>query len=131
MTTIKEARSETEAPKKRGRPKGSKNKAETTKTTETHTPGRKKGFRFERDADGNLLKKDGTVAKKPGRKSAATKKTIKKAATKRSPGRPKKTTTNTVTKTPTNTNKATTLLKELADLEKRRVQIMKEVAKLK
>jgi hypothetical protein len=57
MTTIKEARSETEAPKKRGRPKGSKNKAETTKTTETHTPGRKKGFRFERDADGNLLKR--------------------------------------------------------------------------
>jgi hypothetical protein len=38
------------------------------------TAGRKKGFKFNRDDDGNLLKKDGTPAKKPGRKPKRPKK---------------------------------------------------------
>lgn len=56
----------TAAPVKRGRgrPKGSKNKS----TTGTK-PGPKKGAPIPRDADGNLLKKDGTPRKKPGPKS--------------------------------------------------------------
>ena len=33
-----------------------------------NAPGRKKGFRFNRTEDGELLKKDGSIAKKPGRK---------------------------------------------------------------
>ena len=45
-----------------GRPKGSKNKSSSTK------PGPKKGTPIPRDADGNLLKKDGTPRKKPGPK---------------------------------------------------------------
>jgi len=56
---------------RRGRPKGSKNKAkaagddgDVTKTK----PGPKPGTKVKRDADGNLLKKDGTPRKKPGPK---------------------------------------------------------------
>lgn len=48
----------------RGRPKGSKNKSTTGVK-----PGPKKGKPIPRDADGNLLKKDGTPRKKPGPKS--------------------------------------------------------------
>lgn len=53
------------APAKRGpgRPKGSKNK-----TTSGRKPGPKKGAPIPRDAEGNLLKKDGTPRKKPGPK---------------------------------------------------------------
>lgn len=45
-------------------------------------PGRKEGFRFKKDEKGNLIKKDGTIAKKPGRKpkkrtSAKNKKDVK------------------------------------------------------
>ena len=70
------------APKKRGRPAGSKNKTSsaktapkkttTKKTTSKSTPktagkrGPKPGTKIPRDADGNLLKKDGTPRKKPG-----------------------------------------------------------------
>jgi hypothetical protein len=56
---------------RRGRPKGSKNKpkaagadGEVTKSK----PGPKPGTKVKRDADGNLLKKDGTPRKKPGPK---------------------------------------------------------------
>lgn len=48
-----------------GRPKGSKNKASASGSK----PGPKKGQPIPRDADGNLLKKDGTPRKKPGPKS--------------------------------------------------------------
>ena len=56
------------APAKRGpgRPKGSKNK-----TSSATKPGPKKGQPVPRDADGNLLKKDGTPRKKPGPKPKA------------------------------------------------------------
>ena len=67
------------APKKRGRPAGSKNKTTTAKTTPKKTTttkkttsktagkrGPKPGTKIPRDADGNLLKKDGTPRKKPG-----------------------------------------------------------------
>ena len=56
----------TAAPAKRGpgRPKGSKNKPKATGSK----PGPKKGAPIPRDADGNLLKKDGTPRKKPGPK---------------------------------------------------------------
>jgi len=59
------------APKKRGRPAGSKNKKPTVKTTKPKTTGKrgpKPGTKIPRDADGNLLKKDGTPRKKPGPK---------------------------------------------------------------
>lgn len=58
------------APKKRGRPAGSKNKkpAATPKTTTAKKRGPKPGRKVPRDADGNLLKKDGTPRKKPGPK---------------------------------------------------------------
>jgi hypothetical protein len=65
--------------KKRGRPAGSKNKTTASKpTTSKSTPsktaarkpagkrGPKPGSKIPRDADGNLLKKDGTPRKKPG-----------------------------------------------------------------
>ncbi|WP_427453714.1 DUF4282 domain-containing protein [Litorimonas sp. WD9-15] len=59
-------------PKKRGRPAGSKNKTKTTTTTKAKTApkkrGPKPGSKAPRDADGNLLKKDGTPRKKPGPK---------------------------------------------------------------
>ena len=62
------------APKKRGRPAGSKNKT-TTKTTGTTTTvrtakkrGPKPGSKAPRDAQGRLLKKDGTLRGKPGPK---------------------------------------------------------------
>ena len=53
----------TSAPKKRGRPAGSK-----TKTTGKRKPGPKPGSKAPRDAQGRLLKKDGTPRKKPGPK---------------------------------------------------------------
>ena len=66
------------APKKRGRPAGSKNKTASTKTTtakktttkSTGKRGPKPGTKIPRDADGNLLKKDGTPRKKPGPKKS-------------------------------------------------------------
>lgn len=70
------------AAKKRGRPAGSKNKTSSAKkpavkkpvakkpapkkTTSTGKRGPKPGTKIPRDADGNLLKKDGTPRKKPG-----------------------------------------------------------------
>lgn len=62
------------AAKKGGRPVGSKNKKTTkkqpsVKTATSKTPGKrgpKAGSKIPRDADGNLLKKDGTPRKKPG-----------------------------------------------------------------
>ena len=61
------------APKKRGRPAGSKNKTSSAKTAPKKTTsksttkrGPKPGTKIPRDADGNLLKKDGTPRKKPG-----------------------------------------------------------------
>lgn len=89
-TTTDAATSDTPASAKRGRgrPKGSKNKpkAASATTAEKRGPGRpkgsksttkssgtkpgpKKGQPIPRDADGNLLKKDGTPRKKPGPKS--------------------------------------------------------------
>ena len=63
------------APAKRGpgRPKGSKNKPKTGAATSTarKKPGPKPGRKIPRDADGNLLKKDGTPRKKPGPKPKA------------------------------------------------------------
>ena len=64
------------AVKKRGRPVGSKNKTTTkkqpsAKKASSKTPGKrgpKAGIKIPRDADGNLLKKDGTPRKKPGPK---------------------------------------------------------------
>lgn len=59
------------APKKRGRPVGSKNKTTSAKPTTSTTGGKrgpKPGSKAPRDADGNLLKKDGTPRKKPGPK---------------------------------------------------------------
>lgn len=59
------------APKKRGRPAGSKNKttkAKPAKSTSSGKRGPKPGTKVPRDADGNLLKKDGTPRKKPGPK---------------------------------------------------------------
>ena len=56
---------------KRGRPAGSKNKTTAAKKTTLKTPGKrgpKPGSKAPRDADGNLLKKDGTPRKKPGPK---------------------------------------------------------------
>ena len=65
----------TTAPKKRGRPAGSKNKTTAAKTTAKKTTskgtgkrGPKPGTKIPRDKDGNLLKKDGTPRKKPGPK---------------------------------------------------------------
>ena len=63
----------TTAPKKRGRPTGPKNKttAKTTKTTTNNAPkkrGPKPGSKAPRDAQGRLLKKDGTLRGKPGPK---------------------------------------------------------------
>jgi len=65
-------------PKKRGRPAGSKNKttaakkpASKTKTASTSAPkkrGPKPGSKAPRDAQGRLLKKDGTLRGKPGPK---------------------------------------------------------------
>ena len=89
--TVKPATTDAEivvdAPKKRGRPKGSKNKPKPATATAAapakrgpgrpkgsknkttgSKPGPKKGTPIPRDADGNLLKKDGTPRKKPGRK---------------------------------------------------------------
>jgi len=67
----KPAASKSTAPKKRGRPTGSKPKTKTTKpsATKAKTTGKrgpKAGTKIPRDADGNLLKKDGTPRKKPG-----------------------------------------------------------------
>jgi len=67
------AKKSTSAPKKRGRPAGSKNKttAKTAKSTTTRTPkkrGPKPGSKAPRDAQGRLLKKDGTLRGKPGPK---------------------------------------------------------------
>ena len=64
------------APKKRGRPAGSTNKKSTAKkpaakkpaATSTGKRGPKAGTKIPRDADGNLLKKDGTPRKKSGPK---------------------------------------------------------------
>ena len=72
-TGIEKAEAEVviEPPKKRGRPAGSKNKTTSTKpktTTSTSKRGPKPGTKIPRDADGNLLKKDGTPRKKPGPK---------------------------------------------------------------
>jgi len=64
----------TAAPKKRGRPAGSKNKTTSTakKKTPTSAPkkrGPKPGTKAPRDAQGRLLKKDGTLRAKPGPKT--------------------------------------------------------------
>jgi hypothetical protein len=59
------------SPKKRGRPAGSKNKTTPPKAAKSTTSGKrgpKPGTKVPRDADGNLLKKDGTPRKKPGPK---------------------------------------------------------------
>ena len=59
------------ASKGRGRPARSKNKTTKAKTTKSTTIGKrgpKAGTTIPRDADGNLLKKDGTPRKKPGPK---------------------------------------------------------------
>jgi hypothetical protein len=62
------------APNKRGRPAGSKNKTKSTsgvKTTSKSGPkkrGPKPGSKAPRDAQGRLLKKDGTLRAKPGPK---------------------------------------------------------------
>jgi hypothetical protein len=75
-TTAKPAAAKT-TPKKRGRPAGSKSKTTSAKTgakkTTTKSTGKstgkrgpKPGTKIPRDADGNLLKKDGTPRKKPG-----------------------------------------------------------------
>ena len=63
------------APKKRGRPAGSRNKTstakKTAKTTSKAAPkkrGPKPGSKAPRDAQGRLLKKDGTLRGKPGPK---------------------------------------------------------------
>lgn len=56
---------------RRGRPKGSKNKAKAVGADGEvikSKPGPKPGSTVKRDADGNLLKKDGTPRKKPGPK---------------------------------------------------------------
>lgn len=64
----------TDAPKKRGRPAGSKNKTTKTATAKTKAPstgkkrGPKPGSKAPRDAQGRLLKKDGTLRGKPGPK---------------------------------------------------------------
>ena len=74
--TPKAASATTAAKRGPGRPKGSKNKT-TTKTKTAAKPaakstgakrGPKPGTKIPRDADGNLLKKDGTPRKKPGPK---------------------------------------------------------------
>ena len=60
------------APKKRGRPAGTKNKTTKAKPAKSTTGGKrgpKSGTKIPRDADGNLLKKDGTPRKKPGPKN--------------------------------------------------------------
>lgn len=60
------------APKKRGRPASSKNKTTKAKPAKPTTGGKrgpKPGTKIPRDADGNLLKKDGTPRKKPGPKT--------------------------------------------------------------
>ncbi len=75
-TTVKApATKSTSAPKKRGRPAGSENKSTPTKSkttmTTTKTPkkrGPKLGSKAPRDAQGRLLKKDGTLRGKPGPK---------------------------------------------------------------
>ncbi|GHA95573.1 hypothetical protein GCM10009069_18250 [Algimonas arctica] len=57
---------------RRGRPKGSKNKAKpagAASSSTTRKRGPKPGTKVKRDADGNLLKKDGTPRKKPGPKT--------------------------------------------------------------
>ena len=60
------------APKKRGRPAGSKNKMTTQKTSSAKVApkkrGPKPGSKAPRDAQGRLLKKDGTLRGKPGPK---------------------------------------------------------------
>jgi len=64
------------APKKRGRPAGSKNRTTTIKTPKPKTTsstapkkrGPKPGSKAPRDAQGRLLKKDGTLRGKPGPK---------------------------------------------------------------
>jgi len=70
-STNKTKATKTSAPKKRGRPAGSKNKKPAAKSTKAKTTGKrgpKRGYKIPRDADGNLLKKDGTPRKKPGPK---------------------------------------------------------------
>lgn len=57
------------APKKQARPAGSKSKKPATKAAKSTASGKrgpKAGTKIPRDADGNLLKKDGTPRKKPG-----------------------------------------------------------------
>lgn len=57
---------------RRGRPKGAKNKPKAASADGNKTnvkPGPKPGMKVRRDADGNLLKKDGTPRKKPGPKT--------------------------------------------------------------
>lgn len=57
---------------RRGRPKGSKNKSQAAgadDASKKSKPGPKSGVKVRRDAEGNLLKKDGTPRKKPGPKT--------------------------------------------------------------
>ncbi len=79
-TAKKPAAKLTGAPKKRGRPAGSKNKGSKNKTAKAKTPkakrastgkrkpGPRPGTKAKRDAQGRLLKKDGTLRGKPGPK---------------------------------------------------------------
>lgn len=72
-TTAAKPAASKSTPKKRGRPAGSKNKTPAAKTTKPSTGGKrgpKPGTKVPRDADGNLLKKDGTPRKKPGPKKS-------------------------------------------------------------
>jgi len=66
------AKKTTATPKKRGRPAGSKNKTTKAKaaTAGKRKPGPKPGSKAPRDAQGRLLKKDGTPRKKPGPKKS-------------------------------------------------------------
>jgi len=70
-TTSKPVASQSTTAKKQGRPAGSKNKkpaGTASKTTAKRGP--KPGTKVPRDADGNLLKKDGTPRRKPGPKKS-------------------------------------------------------------
>lgn len=72
-TAAKPTATKSTAPKKRGRPPGSKNKTTAPKAKTSTTAGKrgpKPGTKVPRDADGNLLKKDGTPRKKPGPKKS-------------------------------------------------------------
>ena len=69
-STASKTVTKTKTTKKRGRPVGSKNKTPSAKKATTGKKrGPKPGRKIPRDKDGNLLKKDGTPRKKPGPKT--------------------------------------------------------------